>query len=116
MKTFFILLFLFLTIPALATEPTVILDVRTEKEYKEVHIPEVLNIDFYQADFKNKIEKLDKAHSYRVYCRSGNRSGKTVSLMKSMGFTKLENLGSLKEAGEKLNTKCQDEGGNSIEC
>ncbi|MBL7555236.1 MAG: rhodanese-like domain-containing protein [Bdellovibrionaceae bacterium] len=51
------------------------------------------------------------AGAYKVYCRSGNRSGQAMQLMKSLGFKDVENLGSLMQASQRLSRKC--EGRNS---
>jgi len=72
-------------------EGTVVLDVRTPAEYKAGHLQGAQNIDIEAADFQNRISKLDKAATYFVYCHSGNRAGQAITIMKSMGFTKLTN-------------------------
>ncbi len=92
-----------------AGKDIVILDVRTPEEFKETHVTGARNIDFKSPGFKAEIEKLDKDKSYKLYCRSGNRSGKTLDLMKTMGFRDLENLGSVKDASEKLKIACAGE-------
>lgn len=81
----------------------VILDVRTQEEFSEKHVTGAVNIDVLKADFKEKVEKLDRNKTYKLYCRSGNRSGKALLLMKEMGFKDLENLGSLQQAAKTLN-------------
>lgn len=89
------------------TEDFVILDVRTPQEYGESHVNESKNIDFLNSSFKNEISKLDKSKVYKVYCRSGNRSGQAVRLMKELGFQDVENLGGLAQATKRLNRSCQ---------
>ncbi len=64
----------------------VILDVRTPQEFQSGHIQGAINIDFYAPDFPQQLDKLDKSKVYVLYCRSGNRSSKTVPLMKKLGF------------------------------
>lgn len=64
----------------------VILDVRTPEEYADGHIAESVLLDFYADDFEEELDKLDKSQTYLVYCRSGNRSGKSVSMMKDLNF------------------------------
>lgn len=105
------LLSIFASTPSRAesSKDVVILDVRTPEEYKETYITGARNIDFKNPNFKSEIEKLDKSKTYKIYCRSGNRSGKTMDLMKSMGFRDLEDLGGLKEASEKLKIACAGE-------
>lgn len=69
-----------------------ILDVRTESEYQSGHIERAEMIDFYAKDFKEKLDNLDKEKKYLVYCRSANRSGQTVDIMKELGFKEVYNM------------------------
>lgn len=69
-----------------------LLDVRTPDEFNEGHIMEAVNINFYDKDFAQQVEKLDKMKPVYVYCRSGGRSGKTKDLLHEKGFTKVYNL------------------------
>ncbi|HQV59769.1 MAG TPA: rhodanese-like domain-containing protein [Chitinophagaceae bacterium] len=72
---------------------TILLDVRTEVEYKAGHIPGSLQIDFLKTeDFKKQVAVLDKSKPYLLYCRSGKRSKDAMTVMKEMGFTKLFDL------------------------
>lgn len=86
---------------------SIVLDVRTPSEYQESHVKGSTNVDFKNSSFKSEIEKLDKSKSYKLYCRSGNRSGQTLKIMKELGFKDVENLGSLSEAVRKLNGTCE---------
>lgn len=88
----------------------VVIDVRTEEEYRDSHVQGTLNIDILSPDFKSKIEKLDKTKTYKVYCRSGNRSGQAERLMKSLGFKDVENIGSVSQAAKRLNRPCEGAG------
>lgn len=85
----------------------VVIDVRTSKEYSESHVKGAQNIDIRGSDFERKIDGLDKTKNYKLYCRSGNRSGKALEIMRAKGFKNLENLGGLSEAIEKLNAECE---------
>ena len=87
----------------------VILDVRTPEEYNETHVSGAKNIDFKNSNFKAEIAKLDKTGSYKLYCRTGNRSGQALEIMKGMGFSQLENLGSVIDASKKLKIACEGE-------
>ncbi len=70
----------------------VLLDVRTAPEFEEGHIKGAKNIDFYNPLFKMNLDKLDKNKTYFIYCRSGNRSGQAMQIMKELGFKKVYNL------------------------
>ncbi len=71
----------------------VILDVRTEIEVEEGHIPNMKNLDIYNAAaFMAEAQQMDPSKSYYVYCRSGGRSGQACAILKSLGFEKTYNL------------------------
>lgn len=70
----------------------VLLDVRTPKEYKDGHIAGAVLIDYTAASFKEELGRLDPGKTYLVYCRTGNRSGKAISLMRELGFRKVLHL------------------------
>ena len=89
------------------TSNMTILDVRTPTEYSESHVQDSINVDILNSDFKSKVQKLDKAKTYKLYCRSGNRSGQAERLMKTMGFEDVENIGSLGQAIKRLNKPCK---------
>jgi phage shock protein E len=76
----------------IAEEGVVILDVRTPAEYAEGYLEGAINIDFYGEDFKIEIDSLDKLSTYAIYCRSGNRSGQTATMMQNAGFHDVYNL------------------------
>ena len=65
----------------------VILDVRTPEEFAEGHIEGATMLDFYEPDFAAEVAELDPEQPYVLYCRSGNRSGQTATLMAELGFT-----------------------------
>jgi rhodanese-related sulfurtransferase len=76
----------------LANPDFLILDVRTASEFAEGHIAGALNIDYYSAEFKTDIGKLDMDKQYLVYCRTGKRSAGAVQIMLDMGFKHVLNL------------------------
>ena len=85
-----------------STKKLVVLDVRTPEEFGESHVKSSINIDFLASTFSEEVSKLDKNQSYKLYCRSGNRSGNATVVMKDLGFTDVENLGTLDEAATTL--------------
>ena len=70
----------------------VILDVRTPAEFKDGHLENAENVDFYAEIFKDELGKLDKNKTYLIYCASGNRSGKSLKIMDDMGFKEVYNM------------------------
>ena len=72
---------------------SIVLDVRTQDEVDEGVIPNSIHIDIYGGQaFIDELEKLDKAKSFYVYCRSGNRSGQACAIMNQLGFDNAFNL------------------------
>ncbi len=69
-----------------------IIDVRTPDEFNAGHISNSQMIDYYADDFLTRLNELDKNKTYLIYCRSGNRSGKTIPMMKKLGFKKVYNM------------------------
>ncbi|HET8829550.1 MAG TPA: rhodanese-like domain-containing protein [Pelobium sp.] len=83
-----------------------LLDVRTPEEFGEGHLKNAVNYDFKNADFKSRINVLDKNKTYYVYCRSGKRSSAATEEMRTLGFKTIYELdgGILKwmEEGKKI--------------
>ena len=77
----------------------VIIDVRTDAEFEEGHIPEAKQIDIYNgAEFLKQAKELDPEKNYYVYCRSGGRSAQACMLLNSVGVKNAYNLkGGIKE-------------------
>lgn len=71
---------------------TILVDVRTIEEYLDGHIGGAILIDFNKADFKKKIDTLDKEKVYYIYCRSGGRSGNSRILMNEIGIKEVYDL------------------------
>lgn len=76
----------------------VIIDVRTPAEHATGHLDGALRLDVTGGDLQAALPDLDPEVTYLVYCRSGNRAGTAIDLMKQAGFTDLRNLGSLEDA------------------
>lgn len=69
-----------------------LVDVRTPSEYSEGHIPDAVNIDWYDRNFlAEATAKLDKSRPVAVYCRSGKRSAAAAAELEALGF-KVANL------------------------
>ena len=72
----------------------VLLDVRTEEEYSEGHIPESKNVPL-QALGKVKTIVENKDTELFVYCHSGARSRQAAAMLGQMGYTKVNNIGGI---------------------
>ncbi len=62
---------------------TVVLDVRTDMEFKNGHVPNAVHINYYASNFNEEVAKLDTSKTYLVYCHSGSRSLKACEIMTS---------------------------------
>jgi rhodanese-related sulfurtransferase len=71
---------------------SVIIDVRTQREFDHGHIPDALHINVQDVAFSHKIDDMDKDAHYLVYCRSGRRSMLACRSMHSKGFKNVYNL------------------------
>jgi rhodanese-related sulfurtransferase len=67
----------------------VVLDIRTPEEFNEVRLAGAVNVDFYDTDFAEQLDGLDKNDPYVMYCRSGNRSADAAKTMKDLGFVEV---------------------------
>jgi len=79
-------------IKKIASERYVLVDVRTVEEFKEGYIEGAVNIDYFSTNFSSEISKLGFETSILVYCRSGNRSGKSMKMMYDLGFVEVKHL------------------------
>ncbi|WP_231555167.1 rhodanese-like domain-containing protein [Cellulophaga sp. Hel_I_12] len=69
----------------------VLLDVRTPEEFSEGHIPNALNINWFDEDFLDQADKaLPKDQTIYLYCRSGRRSGLAAEKLIALGYTILD--------------------------
>ena len=78
---------------ALADSGAVVLDVRTPAEWAGGYVQGARQLDVTDPGFDAGLAGLDKAKTYYVYCRSGNRSGRAIERMRAQGFTALVNAG-----------------------
>lgn len=69
-----------------------LVDVRTPKEFAQGHIKNALNINYFSENFADSLQLLDKDKPVYIYCRSGKRSGKSISKFKEAGFNTIYEL------------------------
>jgi rhodanese-related sulfurtransferase len=70
----------------------VILDIRTPKEFAQGHITGAVMLDYYSPGFQKGLQQLDKSKRYLIYCRTGNRTGRTLKIIDQMGFRSIYHL------------------------
>ena len=86
------------------TKNNQLVDVRTEGEFMEEHLPNAINVNFNEKDFEAKIKKLDKSKPTFIYCLSGGRSGSAMEIFAKNGFKEVYNMqgGILQWKGDQL--------------
>ena len=65
-----------------------ILDVRTQEEYDQGHIPSTVLIPDYEIEAKAEEVLTDKDQQILVYCRSGRRNKNAAQILVELGYTK----------------------------
>lgn len=75
----------------------IILDVRTEEEYKSWHIENSMLIPIDDLEYKAEEVLVNKEQKILVYCRSGNRSKTAADLLVKMGYTNVYDFGGIKD-------------------
>lgn len=86
-----------------AADYQAVIDVRTVEEWNSGYLEGAVLIEIADADFRQELSALDPAADYYIYCRSGNRAGQAINIMKEMGFTgELVNGGSVANASNQL--------------
>ena len=76
-------------------EGYIILDVRTQEEYDEGHIPGAILIPYTQIGEKANEMLPDKDQLILVYCRSGRRSKIAAEALAELGYTNIKEFGGI---------------------
>ncbi len=84
-----------------AVNDVTIVDVRTPEEFTEGHFPNAINIPLDQV--AQRIDEFRKMKKPIIaYCRSGNRSGIAVSILKQNGIADAINGGGLDDLKQNM--------------
>ena len=76
-------------------EGYIILDVRTQEEYDEGHIPGATQISHEEIAEKAEDVLTDKDQLILVYCRSGRRSKIAAEALVELGYTNIKEFGGI---------------------
>ena len=76
-------------------EGYIILDVRTQEEYDEGHIPGAIVISHEEIEEKAEDVLTDKDQLILVYCRSGRRSKLASEILVELGYTNIKEFGGI---------------------
>lgn len=71
----------------------ILIDVRTEKEYKSGHIPTATNIHYREIEDHTK--EISKNKLIIVYCKVGGRAGIAKEKLVSLGYENVINFGGI---------------------
>ena len=69
-----------------------VLDIRTPGEFQAGHLKNAILIDFYSQTFADQLSRLDKEKNFLIYCRSGNRSARSLEIFKKLKFQKIYHM------------------------
>lgn len=78
------------------TEGAVLVDVRTEEEYENGHLPESISIPLDSLESVYD-EISDEETPIFVYCRSGSRSEQAKYMLAEMGYGNVTNIGGIQD-------------------
>ena len=76
-------------------EDCIILDVRTQEEYDEGHIPAAVLIPDTEVENRAEEELPDKEQLILVYCRSGRRSKLAAQILADLGYSNVKEFGGI---------------------
>ena len=76
-------------------EGYLILDVRTQEEYDEGHVPGAVLIPNTEIENRAEEELPDKEQLILVYCRSGRRSKLAAQILTDLGYTNVKEFGGI---------------------
>jgi len=78
-------------------EGYIILDVRTQEEYDQGHIPGAILISHEEIAEKAEQVLTDKDQLILVYCRSGRRSKIAAEALVELGYTNIKEFGGISD-------------------
>lgn len=81
----------FVTLLASLNDP-ILLDVRSDEEWAEGHLPNASYIPYESEDFEAQLHALDKDRPVLVYCAAGGRSSRAMGVLNQAGQAEVYNL------------------------
>lgn len=73
----------------------ILVDVRTQEEYTEEHIPGALLVPVDDLESLAPEMLMDKEATYIIYCRSGNRSATAAQMLIDLGYLNIYDMGGI---------------------
>lgn len=68
----------------------VLIDVREEDEYADVHVPHAINLPL--SELQARFGEVPKEGTVMLICRSGGRSAQAASFLATQGYDNLTNI------------------------
>ena len=96
---------IFLFSSLVSSNEIIVIDVRSDEEVKTGIIQDAIHIEWTEIDTEISMIDIPKDQPIYLYCRSGNRSGKAVDILKNLGYVNVINAGGIKDAAKKLDKK-----------
>ena len=113
MKFLYLMLTLFVAQQSVAAElmenDVVWLDVRTVEEYAEGYLQAATLIPHKDIGDSIAAHVSDKHQPINLFCRTGNRAGIAKQTLEDMGYTNVQNIGSLQDAAELFSRTLEDD-------
>ena len=77
------------------SDGAILIDVRSEEEYKLSHLDQAINIPVGVIEEEIVNYVVDKGTPVILYCRSGNRSSSAAQALLKLGYYKVYDLGAM---------------------
>ena len=84
---------------------SVMIDVRTDEEWRAGYIEGAIHIPLSEIEKNIENYEISKDEEILLYCRSGNRSGRAKVILDELGYTDVTNIGGIASVSEQYNLK-----------
>jgi phage shock protein E len=81
-------------------EGAIVVDVRSPSEYQSGHLTKAINLPLGEIGSQAERRLPQKHQAILLHCLSGGRSAIAKRQLRSMGYTRVSNLGSYSRAGK----------------
>ena len=84
---------------------SVMIDVRTDEEWRAGYIEGAIHIPLSEIEKNIENYEISKNEEILLYCRSGNRSGRAKMILDELGYTNTTNIGGIESVSKEYNLK-----------
>ncbi len=89
-------------------DKTIVIDVRTEKEFNQGHLQAAINIPHTEIREKIIEHVKDEEEKIIVYCRRGGRAGIAKKILQEIGYKNIINAGAYEKLKKQEKERKQD--------